>query len=1088
MLGQRLGHYRVVVKIGAGGMGEVYRAHDERLDRDVALKVLPAGVLADESARKRIRKEALVLARLNHPNVETVHEFDTDHGVDFVVMEFIAGQTVADKLKSGPLPVPEILRLAMQMAEGLTAAHDKGVVHRDLKPGNLIVTPEGRLKILDFGLAQLFRPGQAADATLSMSEAPGISGTLPYMSPEQLRGEAVDAQSDIYSAGAVLYQMATGQRAFPENQTARTIDAILHQAPSPPTSVNPGVPRPLESIILKALEKEPQHRYRSARELHAAIEALSKGEPPKPRRSRFLVPATSSLLALILLVGVVLGLNIGKMRDRLSSKISSVRESTPVVSAVPRRQSVAVLGLKNASGRSEAAWLSTGLTEMLTTELGAGEKVRTVSEENVSRAKLDLSLPDADSLAQDTLGRLRKMLGADFVILGSYTALGKESGGQIRLDLRLQDARSGETLGAFSATGTETQLFDLVSRAGAQLREKVGAGSISEADAKSLRAAVSTEPEASRLYAEGLAKLRVFDALAARDLLQKAVSQDPQYALAHEALSKAWGALGYDANARDEAKKAFDLSGTLTREQRLHIEAQYRETTADWKRATEIYKTLFAVFPDDLDYGLRLAYAEGRGGSPKAALETVESMRKLGSANEIDPRIDIAEGQAARALADFKREQAAAETALGKGEALGAKLLVARAADLQGYAVFKLGKPDTAIALYERAKEIYAAAGDRNGVATELNLIAVVHWDQGDLDNAEKLFEESAVISRETGDQAGIAGALNNRALVLLDRGDLALAAEMYRQAFEIARGTGNKWGESITLANLGDTLSAQGDLKGARRVLEEAIAGFRRMGDKNNEALQSNALAYVRYLQGDLTSAKNTQQEALAMGQATGDKRISAWALANLATILQAQGDLAGSRKNYEEALRLQDEIGEKGEAGRTRLSLADLSLAEGSSTEVKVSEFDQIVQGFAKEKSVDAQIFAQAVLARILLAQDKLPDALHQAEAGEALAAKNQNLGVRLDLEVTAGEVRAALGRSGQAKANLESALAQAKKAGFVGYQLDARLALVRIELKSGNAAAAREHLAALEKDARTKGFLLIAHKAAAAAAPPS
>jgi len=1083
MLGQTLGNYRILDKIGAGGMGEVYRAHDERLDRDVALKLLPAGVLNDEGARKRFRKEAMALARLNHPNIEIVHEFDTENGVDFLVMEFIPGRTVAEKLKSGPLSIPEIFALALQMAEGLAVAHQNGVVHRDLKPGNLMVTPEGRLKILDFGLAQLLRPGQGADVTLSMSEAHGISGTLPYMSPEQLRGDPVDARSDIYSAGAVLYEMATGQRAFPEPQPARTIDAILHHAPRPPSSFNPAVSLAVENILLKALEKDLRHRYQSAPELYAAIEALAKGELPKHHAVRFLALGGGSALVLALVVGVVVGLNVGKMRDRLSSRIFPIKGSPSQVSSIHRRRSVAVLGFKNASRRAEAAWLSTGLSEMLSTELGTGETVRTVSEENVSRAKLDLSLSDADSLAQDTLARLRKILGTDFVILGSYTALGKESGGQLRLDLRLQDARNGETLGAFSATGTETQLFDLVSRAGGQLREKLGAGSISDVDATSLRAALSTEPEASRLYVEGLTKLRVFDALAARDLLQKAIAADPKYALAHAALSRTWTALGYDGRARDEAQRAFELSRNLPREQRLLIEARYRETSADWKKATEIYKSLVAFFPDNPDYGLLLANSQNRGGSPKDALETVESMRKSAASNEVDPRIDIAEGEAARTLGDFKLERAAAGAALAKGETLGAQLLVARAVDLQGFALWKLGQPGPATTSYERAKQIYATAGDRNGVATELNRMAVVHWEQGDLDGAEKLFEESSTICRESGDQSGIAGALNNRALVLLDRGDLARAAEIYRQAFEIARHTGNKWGEFITLANLGDTLSAQGDLKGARKVLEQAIAGFRQMGDKNNAALQSNELAYVRYLQGDLVAAKGIQQEALSMGKGTGDKRISAWALANLGTILQAQGDLAGSRKNYEEALGLQNEIGEGGQAGRSRLALADLSLAEGNLTQLSVSEFDQILQGFEQTKSLDAQIFAHTVLARILLAQKKLPDALKQVEAGEALAAKNQNLGVRLDLNITAGQVRAALGRPGQAKSNLESALAQAAKAGFMGYQFDARLALGTMELKSGDAATARDHLAALEKDATVKGFLLVARKAHAA-----
>jgi serine/threonine protein kinase len=221
LVGHTLGHYRIVEQIGAGGMGVVYRARDEQLERDVAVKVLPPSTLLDESSRKRFRKEALALARLNHPNVATVHEFGSQDTTDFLVSEYIPGVTLDTKLAIGALAEKEVVDLGIQLAQGLNAAHEQGIVHRDLKPANLRLTPDGRLKILDFGLAQLMPHPSDLGATATLTQSQEVSGTLPYMAPEQLRGAVADARTDIWAAGAVLYEMATARRPFEEKGADR---------------------------------------------------------------------------------------------------------------------------------------------------------------------------------------------------------------------------------------------------------------------------------------------------------------------------------------------------------------------------------------------------------------------------------------------------------------------------------------------------------------------------------------------------------------------------------------------------------------------------------------------------------------------------------------------------------------------------------------------------------------------------------------------------------------------------------------------------------------------------------------------------
>ena len=276
VVGRTLSHYRVDERLGAGGMGEVYRARDLKLDRDVALKVLPENALADEAARSRFRKEAHALSRLSHPHVAHLLDFDSENGTDFLVMELVAGSSLDEALRPGPLPEKDVLRLGAQLARGLQAAHERGVVHRDLKPSNLHLTEDGLLKILDFGLARLApRPEAAHDHTTATETAAGaVVGSPPYMAPEQLLGKPPDARSDLYSAGAVLYELATGRRPFGSRSGVALTDAILHEPPPPPSSLSASLSPALESVILKALDKDPELRYQSAKDLLVDLERL----------------------------------------------------------------------------------------------------------------------------------------------------------------------------------------------------------------------------------------------------------------------------------------------------------------------------------------------------------------------------------------------------------------------------------------------------------------------------------------------------------------------------------------------------------------------------------------------------------------------------------------------------------------------------------------------------------------------------------------------------------------------------------------------------------------------------------------------
>lgn len=312
-IGQKLGRYRIEEEIGAGGMGVVYRAYDEKLERDLAIKVLSPGTLDNEPARKRFRNEARMLSRLNHPAIQTIHDFDTIDGTDFLVSELVHGQSLDARLASGPLPEKEVMQIGVQLAQGLAAAHGAGILHRDLKPANLRLTPDGHLKILDFGLAML-RPEALLQlsTTLSMSDAPtGVAGTLPYMSPEQLLGDKIDERSDIYSAGITLFELSTGRLPFNDLLVTKLTNSILHSPPPSLSSFVSSVSPELERIVLKCLEKDPELRFQSAKELAADLKRMQAGSTrptsivessaAKPRKRGILL-ASAALFAVAIVV------------------------------------------------------------------------------------------------------------------------------------------------------------------------------------------------------------------------------------------------------------------------------------------------------------------------------------------------------------------------------------------------------------------------------------------------------------------------------------------------------------------------------------------------------------------------------------------------------------------------------------------------------------------------------------------------------------------------------------------------------------------------------------------------------------------
>jgi DNA-binding winged helix-turn-helix (wHTH) protein/tetratricopeptide (TPR) repeat protein len=787
---------------------------------------------------------------------------------------------------------------------------------------------------------------------------------------------------------------------------------------------------------------------------HAYLAHLpEEGTPPPPEREQPIdhaesgffqshshPPATWTRFSLLLGTSTVAVCLVALILLRVNH---SVAFGGSLASLNPRR-AVAVLGFKNLSGDAQEAWLSTALSDWLTTELSAGDQLRTIPAESIARMRMELSLPNVDSLGKESLARIHKNLGTDLVVVGSYAIVGEKSDGQIRLDLHLQDTITGETVISLSETGTQVHLFALVSKAGEQLRTQLGLRAVTSEEAAEVAIALPSGSEAARLYSEGMAKLRIFDALAARDLLANAVASEPNYALSHAALATAWAQLGYDEKARAEAKKAFDLSVNLSRAERLLVEGRYREASRDWDKAIGIYRALFEFFPDNLDYGLALVSAQVSANRWKEALMTVAALRALPAPLRDDPRIDLAEGDAARSLGDVKRAEACFNRAAERARATGASLLLAEARLAEAWALVNLGRSEEIDVVVREAKEFYLAAHVRRGAARAATMEAIALANQGDYLGAKKGYQESLAISKELGSKLSVANGY----------------------------------------INIGDVFYSLGDLVGARKSFEEALATYIEIGDQDGVALAQNDLGEVSLALGNHIEAKSKFEEALDICHQIGDRSRGALVLSNVGRALWIEGDVEAAQRKETEAREIFEVMGAKSEVARVNLELAELFLDQGRNVE-SVDAARQAMNEFERQKAYPGVSMAGAIMARALLAQGKLDEAAREIARATTALGKGQQKETKLFVTIASARVQTASGRPAgklESEANVQWALAEATRAGFMGEELEARLVLGEIEMHSGNLARGRTQLEQLERDAVKRGFGSVARKVAA------
>ena len=602
MVGRSLAHYQILDKLGSGGMGEVYLAEDSRLGRQVALKILPPELAAHPERLRRFQREIRILASLNHPNITTIHSVEDAAGVRFFTMEVVDGAVLSQIIRPDGVSLERFFQLAVPMVDAVAAAHAKQITHRDLKPGNVMVSREGRVKVLDFGLAKVRKSVWQVDETtllqrdlgedpaskavpsedVALTEDGRILGTGPYMSPEQVRGLSADTRSDVFALGILLFEMITGKRPFRGRTQVDMLSSILRDAPDFAPE-NGRFPQRLVEIVSRCLEKDPKDRYQDAREIHDELVILRKEmrvleilqaspEANDPSRkvarpvSETSMPRTAPNRArLVFLAGVLLTFAMvigGLVSVWYQTSVAPAAMDENVVESGDARPYLAVLHFDNLSGDPELEWLRMGLMDMLVTDLSRDQEIKIFSSNLLYDVLKDLDYLKQRTLDWEAVRRITHTADVDFVVVGNFA----KAGDVLRVSIKLQDAQSGEILAASRREGWgEGSIFSIIDELSRSIRRhfEIGGDAVATGS-QGVRGFMTSSVEALRYYSEG--KRLTFESKEAEAILlfEKAVELDPKFAQAFVSLGISRGNVGHSREAGVALGKALEHSDHLT--------------------------------------------------------------------------------------------------------------------------------------------------------------------------------------------------------------------------------------------------------------------------------------------------------------------------------------------------------------------------------------------------------------------------------------------------------------------------------------------------------------------------------------------
>ena len=891
--GTRLAHFEITAPLGAGGMGEVYRARDERLHRDVALKVLPAGTVADDHARRRLRSEALALSQINHPNIASIYDFGSHDGVDFLVMELVHGETLTSKLSHAPLPEKELTDLALQIAEALQEAHEHGIVHRDLKPGNIMVTRRGRVKVLDFGIAKSAAPASADETTESLTGAGALTGTLPYMAPEQLRRATLDGRTDLYALGVVLYQMATGQRPFREIQPAALAGEILHRAPEPPRAINPSLSPRLEAIVLKALRKNADERHQSAEEIMAELRGGAQAAAPQrdaeglgnlPRPQTGFIGRESEIVEgrRCLATGRLLTLtgSGGCGKTRLAIELADATraeypdgvwmvELAPVSDPTLVPQTVAAgLAIREQPGRPIVETLSETLasrkllivldncehllepaarTAETLVRSCPGLRILATSRESlripgeISRRVPSLSVPDSERHGEEIMKyeAIRLFAERAAVVVPTFEVTPRNAIAVAQICRRLDGIPLAIELAAARVRLLTPE--QIATRLDDSFRLLTAGPRGALARHQTLRAMIDWSynllTDAERLL---LQRLSVFAGGWSVEAAEAVCVDDPN--------QRGQGVAIHQGDVLDLMTELVEKSLVLVEDQASKMRCRFLETVRQYA-SDKLEESGEAEVIRDRHGDYFLSVATFREPRPDLA-ETLKSLER--EHDNFRAVLDRSAHAGPRAVQGLRMAGALGKFWCVRGYMSEGrtrlKQLLERApdapADVRVRALVAMGELawlearfDESAASYEKGLELSRETGDKLRVADCLCGLGNVARHTRDFVRAREALEESLTIQREIGSPWAVAGILNNLGAVASNERQIERAISLYKEGLEISREIGDRWGIASRLGNLAEVTMYHGEVEEAAAMHRESLGIWLELGDPRSIA-----------------------------------------------------------------------------------------------------------------------------------------------------------------------------------------------------------------------------------------------------------